>query len=63
MAPDVGEEQLQAVARAGNRTGGDLRLFGRVVNRRPDLEPDGLELVRELGNLLVAKVKLERKRL
>src|SRR4029079_17459639 len=61
---DVREEKLQAVAGAvmnvlrdrGGRRGLLLRL-----DRRADLEPERLELLGEVGHLLVAEVELEGK--
>ena len=72
---DVGEEELQAVGRAARRRsglgGGELRLLllfllrlgGRRGGRRRDLEPDALELGRQLFDVLVVQVELERERL
>ncbi|HKB94249.1 MAG TPA: hypothetical protein VKC62_08480 [Gaiellaceae bacterium] len=77
MPADVGEEELQAVGRAGE-LGGRLdarrlllrRLFGGVgsgglgrARRGADLEPDPLELGRQLLDLLVGQVELEGERL
>jgi hypothetical protein len=65
VAADVGQEELQAVAGAKlhgrrSRNGG---LFGLLLARRADVEADCLELLRYVGNVLIAKVQLERKRL
>ena len=72
---DVGEEELQAVGRAAGRRcglgGGELRLLllfllglgGGRGGRRRDLEPDALELGRQLLDVLVVQVELERERL
>src|SRR6266545_4102347 len=63
VAADVGEEELQAVARPLDWAGCNLDLLGRFVDGRTDLEPDRLQLVRELGDFVIAEVKLERERL
>src|SRR4029079_1645911 len=60
---NVREKELQAVAGTmmdvlrdrGGRRGLGLRL----VDRRPDLEPERLELLGEVSHLLVAEVELE----
>jgi hypothetical protein len=78
VAADVGEEQLQAVGRARDLGGrlepGGLLLGGRALGvgrggglgsagGSADLEPDALELGRQLLDLLVGQVELERERL
>jgi hypothetical protein len=71
---DVGEEQLQAVGRAGDRL---RRLQPRCLRLRrllgvglrsdrsggADLEPDALELRRQLLDLLIVEVELDGERL
>src|SRR6266508_169160 len=63
VATDIGEKELQAVARPLDRAGCNLDFLGRFVDGWSDLEPDRLQLVRELGHFVVAEVKLERERL
>jgi len=75
VAPDIGEEELQAVrgpARGGGGLGSsELRLLllfplglgGSGSGRRRDLEPDPLELGRQLLDLLVVQVELHRESL
>jgi hypothetical protein len=75
VAADVGEEELQAVGRAGELRGGRrlrlwLRLGGRLLllrlalrGRLADLETDPLELARQFLDLLLVEVELERERL
>ena len=62
VAADVGQEELQAVA--GALDGRPRRsTASALLGGRADLEADRLELVRDLGDLLVAEVELERERL
>jgi hypothetical protein len=79
VAADVGEEQLQAVGGAGDRLrrleprglrlllGGFLGVGGSgglgLSRGRADLEPDPLELVRQLLDLLVVQIELDGERL
>ena len=66
VAADVGEEELQAVGGAADL--GDLEVdlrLGRLLlllagDRRTDVEPDRLELARQLLDLVVVEVVLER---
>ena len=66
---DVGEEELQAVARARRCVGlvdDGLGLRLRVLllgDRLAHLEPDALELLDEIGDLGLAEVVLDRERL
>ena len=60
MAPDVGQEELQAVAGPVNGVG---RRDDRLLGGSADFQPDGLELVRDLCDFLVAEVELEGERL
>ena len=78
MAADVGEEELQAVGRARD-LGGRLEAGGLLLGSRAlgvgrggglggaggsaDLEPDPLELGRQLLDLLLVQVELEGERL
>src|SRR5205085_8763846 len=69
VAADIGEEELERVGGAGD----DLRLrrrlglgllLGRSGSLRlPDLEPDALEFARQLLDLVLVQVVLERERL
>jgi hypothetical protein len=72
VAPDVGEEELEAVRGARD----DLRLrlgrglFGRLLGLLrlvgvddPDLEPDPLELARQVLEVVLVQLVLERERL
>jgi hypothetical protein len=43
--------------------GGGRGLVLRLIDRRADLEPEGLELLGKVGHLLVAQVELEGKSL
>jgi hypothetical protein len=66
VASDVGEEELEAVSRAGDRVGLVLRLAGLLLLLvgfgTRDLDGVGLELaLKELG-LLFAEIVLERER-
>jgi hypothetical protein len=79
VAADVGEEQLQAVGGARDRLRrleprGLCLLLGRLLGvgsggslglgrGRADLEPDPLELVRQLFDLLVVQIELDGERL
>ena len=78
VATDIGEEQLQRVGCTRKRLGGPYRRFGLLLLalgvgkqllrvgvglRLPDLEPDRLELTRDLLGLLVVQFMLEDERL
>jgi len=67
VAADIGEEELQAVARARGARGRDRlrRLLLRLgLGRRlADLEPDALELAGELVDLVLVQLELEGERL
>ena len=64
MPADVRQEELEAVAGAdrGRGLGGDRDLL-LGLPRAADVEADRLELLRDVGDLLVAQVELERERL
>jgi hypothetical protein len=65
--PDVGEEELQAVGGAADRPGVVRRGGGAarlgLLGGLADLEPDRLELARQLLDLLFTEVVLEGERL
>ena len=69
MLADVGEEELQAVARARRSRGlvdHGLRLVLRVLllgDRLANLEADALELLDHVGYLTLGQVVLDRERL
>src|SRR2546427_4452821 len=65
VAADVGEEELQRVGGAADLGGLDRRGLGLLLlglgrGRLPDLEPDALELARDLLDLDLGEVVLER---
>jgi hypothetical protein len=70
VAADVGEEELEAVGRADDRLrvdlplagGGSLGLLG-LGARLANLEPDRLELARELLDLFLTEIVLDCERL
>ncbi len=72
VAPDVGQEELEAVGRSDDRVEigllrrlllGLFRLLALLGGSVTDLEADGLELARELLDVRLAEIVLDDERL